>query len=155
MLEPLFRCNLACAGCGKIDYPKEILDQRLTIDQCIEAAEECGAPIISILGGEPLIHKEMPQIVEELIKGKKFVYLCTNALLMEKKMEDYKPKSVFYMVGSHLDGMKEEHDKAVCQDGVFDRRVSAIKKAKSLGFRCNVNCTIFDNVNEESLQKFF
>ena len=153
MLEPLFRCNLACAGCGKIDYPKEILDQRLSVDQCIEAAEECGAPIISIPGGEPLIHKEMPTIVEELIKRKKFVYLCTNALLMEKKMEDYKP-SPYFTWSVHLDGLKNEHDKAVCQDGVFDRCVSAIKKAKSLGFRCNINCTIFDNVNEESLKKF-
>ena len=153
MLEPLFRCNLACAGCGKIDYPKEILDQRLSVDQCIEAAEECGAPIISIPGGEPLIHKEMPTIVEELIKRKKFVYLCTNALLMEKKMKDYKP-SPYFTWSVHLDGLKNDHDKAVCQDGVFDRCVSAIKKAKSLGFRCNINCTIFDNVNEDSLKKF-
>ena len=93
MLEPLFRCNLACAGCGKIDYPKEILDQRLSVDQCIEAVEECGVPIVSIPGGEPLIHKEMPIIVEELIKRKKFVYLCTNALLMEKKMDEYTTQS--------------------------------------------------------------
>ena len=105
MLEPLFRCNLACAGCGKIDYPKEILDQRLSVDQCIEAAEECGAPIISIPGGEPLIHKEMPTIVEELIKRKKFVYLCTNALLMEKKMEEYKP-SPYFTWSVHLDGLR-------------------------------------------------
>ena len=153
MLEPLFKCNLACAGCGKIDYPKEILNQRLSVDQCIEAAEECGAPIISIPGGEPLIHKEMPIIVEELIKRKKFVYLCTNALLMEKKMGEYKP-SPYFTWSVHLDGMKEDHDKAVCQDGVFDRCVSAIKKAKSLGFRCNINCTIFDNVKEESLKEF-
>ena len=143
MLEPLFRCNLACAGCGKIDYPKEILNQRMSVDECIEAAEECGAPIISIPGGEPLIHKEMPEIVEQLIKRKKFVYLCTNAVLMEKKLSDYKP-TPYFTWSVHLDGMKKEHDKSVCQDGVFDRCVSAIKKAKSLGFRCNVNCTIFD-----------
>ena len=152
MLEPLFRCNLACLGCGKIGYPKEILDQRLSVDQCIQAAEECGAPIISIPGGEPLIHKEMPIIVEELIKRKKFVYLCTNALLMEK-LEEYKP-SPYFTWSVHLDGLKDEHDKGICQDGVFDRCVSAIKKAKSFGFRCNVNCTIFDNVNEDSLRKF-
>ncbi len=153
MLEPLFRCNLACAGCGKIDYPKEILDQRLSVEQCVEAVEECGAPIVSIPGGEPLIHKEMPIIVDELIKRKKFVYLCTNALLMEKKMSDYKPSSYFTW-SVHLDGMREEHDKSVCQDGVFDRCVSAITKAKSLGFRCNINCTIFDNVKEEALTEF-
>jgi hopanoid biosynthesis associated radical SAM protein HpnH len=125
----------------------------LSVEQCIEAAEDCGAPIISIPGGEPLIHKEMPIIVDELIKRKKFVYLCTNALLMEKKMDDYKPSSYFTW-SVHLDGLKEEHDKSVCQGGVFDRCVSAIKKAKSLGFRCNINCTIFDNVKEKSLEKF-
>ena len=153
MLEPLFRCNLACAGCGKIDYPKEILNQRLSTQECIDAAEECGAPIVSIPGGEPLIHKEMPEIVRELIKRKKFVYLCTNAVLMEKKLSDYKP-SPYFTWSVHLDGMKDEHDKAVCQDGVFDRCVSAIKKAKSLGFRCNVNCTIFNTAKEDGLKKF-
>ena len=153
MLEPLFRCNLACAGCGKIDYPKEILNQRLSTQECIDSVEECGAPIVSIPGGEPLIHKEMPEIVRELIKRKKFVYLCTNAVLMEKKLSDYKP-SPYFTWSVHLDGMKDEHDKAVCQDGVFDRCVSAIKKAKSLGFRCNVNCTIFDTAEEDGLKKF-
>ena len=143
MLEPLFRCNLACAGCGKIDYPKEILNQRLSVQECLDSVEECGAPIVSIPGGEPLIHNEMPQIVEELVKRKKFVYLCTNALLMEKKLDDYKPSSYFTW-SVHLDGLKEEHDKSVCQEGVFDRCVSAIKKAKSLGYRCNINCTIFE-----------
>ena len=153
MLEPLFRCNLACAGCGKIDYPKEILNQRLSTQECIDSVEECGAPIVSIPGGEPLIHKEMPEIVRELVKRKKFVYLCTNAVLMEKKLSEYKP-SPYFTWSVHLDGMKEEHDKAVCQEGVFDRCVSAIKKAKELGFRCNVNCTIFDNVNEDGLKNF-
>ena len=152
MLEPLFRCNLACAGCGKIDYPKEILNQRLSTQECIDSVEECGAPIVSIPGGEPLIHKEMPEIVRELIKRKKFVYLCTNAILMEKKLSEYEP-SPYFTWSVHLDGMKEDHDKAVCQDGVFDRCVSAIKKAKSLGFRCNVNCTIFDTAEEEGLKE--
>jgi len=153
MLEPLFRCNLACAGCGKIDYPKEILNQRMSVNDCIKSVEECGAPIVSIPGGEPLIHKEMPEIVEELVKRKKFVYLCTNAVLMEKKINDYKP-SPYFTWSVHLDGLKNEHDKAVCQDGVFDRCVSAIKKAKQLGFRCNVNCTIFNYANQERMEKF-
>ena len=153
MLEPLFRCNLACAGCGKIDYPKEILNQRLSVKDCIDSVEECGAPIVSIPGGEPLIHKEMPEIVRELVKRKKFVYLCTNAILMEKKIEDYKP-SPYFTWSVHLDGLKDEHDKAVCQDGVFDRCVSAIKKAKELGFRCNVNCTIFNYANQDQMVKF-
>ena len=153
MLEPLFRCNLACAGCGKIDYPKEILNQRLSTQECIDSVEECGAPIVSIPGGEPLIHKEMPEIVRELVKRKKFVYLCTNAILMEKKLSEYKP-SPYFTWSVHLDGLKEEHDKAVCQEGVFDRCISAIKKAKSMGFRCNVNCTIFDNAHEDGLKNF-
>ena len=134
MLEPLFRCNLACAGCGKIDYPKEILNQRLSAQECIDSVEECGAPIVSIPGGEPLIHREMPEIVRELIKRKKFVYLCTNAVLMEKKLSEYTP-SPYFTWSVHLDGMKEEHDKAVCQEGVFERCVSAIKKAKSFGVK--------------------
>ena len=153
MLEPLFRCNLACAGCGKIDYPKEILNQRLSVKDCIDSVEECGAPIVSIPGGEPLIHKEMPEIVRELVKRKKFVYLCTNAILMEKKIKDYNP-SPYFTWSVHLDGLKDEHDKAVCQDGVFDRCVSAIKKAKGLGFRCNVNCTIFNYANQGQMVRF-
>ena len=153
MLEPLFRCNLACAGCGKIDYPKEILNQRLSVEECINSVDECGAPIVSIPGGEPLIHKEMPEIVDQLIKRKKFVYLCTNAVLMEKKLSDYRP-TPYFTWSVHLDGLKDEHDKSVCQDGVFDRCVSAIRKAKSLGFRCNVNCTIFDYANEKNMQSF-
>ena len=153
MLEPLFRCNLACSGCGKIDYPKEILNQRLSVEECISSVEECGAPIVSIPGGEPLIHKEMPEIVDQLIKRKKFVYLCTNAVLMEKKLSDYRP-TPYFTWSVHLDGLKDEHDKSVCQDGVFDRCVSAIRKAKSLGFRCNVNCTIFDYANEKNMQSF-
>ena len=153
MLEPLFRCNLACAGCGKIDYPKEILNQRMSVNDCIKSVEECGAPIVSIPGGEPLIHKEMPEIVEELLKRKKFVYLCTNAVLMEKKINDYRP-SPYFTWSVHLDGLRNEHDKAVCQDGVFDRCVSAIKIAKQLGFRCNVNCTIFNYANRERMEKF-
>ena len=153
MLEPLFRCNLACAGCGKIDYPKEILNQRMSVKECIDSVEECGAPIVSIPGGEPLIHREMPEIVDELVKRKKFVYLCTNAVLMEKKISDYKPSSYFTW-SVHLDGLKDEHDKAVCQDGVFERCISAIKKAKSLGFRCNVNCTIFNYANEKNMKDF-
>src|SRR5499427_7218120 len=138
MLEPLFRCNLACAGCGKIDYPAEILNQRISVKDALYAAEECGAPVVSIAGGEPLLHKELPEIVEGLIKQKRFVYLCTNALLMEKKMGDYKP-SPYFTWSVHLDGSKEEHDKSVCQQGVYEKAVEAIRKAKEAGFRCNIN----------------
>src|ERR687898_3386241 len=115
MLEPLFRCNLACAGCGKIDYPAPILNRRLSLQECLDAVDECGAPVVSIPGGEPLIHKEMPQIVEGIIARKKFVYLCTNALLLEQKLDQYKP-SPYLTFSVHLDGNKERHDASVCRD---------------------------------------
>jgi hopanoid biosynthesis associated radical SAM protein HpnH len=154
MLEPLFRCNLACAGCGKIDYPAEILNQRISVADALYAAEECGAPVVSIAGGEPLLHKELPEIVDGLIKQKRFVYLCTNALLLEKKMHLYKP-SPFFTWSVHLDGSKEEHDKSVCQDGVYEKAVEAIRLAKAAGFRCNINCTFFDGTDPERAAKFF
>jgi hopanoid biosynthesis associated radical SAM protein HpnH len=154
MLEPLFRCNLACAGCGKIDYPDEILNQRISVADALAAVDECGAPVVSIAGGEPLLHRELPQIVEGIVARRKFVYLCTNALLMEKKIHQYKP-SPFFVWSVHLDGDKEMHDKSVCQEGTYDRAVSAIKKAKELGFRCNINCTLFNNVNPEQAANFF
>ena len=128
MLEPLFRCNLACSGCGKIDYPNEILNQRLSVADALGAADECGAPVVSIAGGEPLLHKEMPQIVEGLLARGKFIYLCTNALLLEKKMDLYKPHPDFSW-DIHLDGDREMHDRAVSQQGTYDRAVSAIREA--------------------------
>ena len=154
MLEPLFRCNLACAGCGKIDYPDEILNQRVSFDAAMKAVDDCGAPVVSIAGGEPLLHKELPQIVKGIIARKKFVYLCTNALLMEKRMKDYEP-SPYFVWSVHLDGDKEDHDKSVCQQGTYDRAVAAIKMAKAKGFRCNINCTLFNNADPERMAKFF
>jgi len=154
MLEPLFRCNLACAGCGKIDYPDEILNQRISVADALHAVDECGAPVVSIAGGEPLLHKELPAIVKGIIARKKFVYLCTNALLMEKRMSDYQP-SPYFVWSVHLDGDKNDHDKSVCQTGVYDRAVSAIKAAKARGFRCNINCTLFNNADPERIANFF
>ncbi|KVC68634.1 adenosyl-hopene transferase HpnH [Burkholderia stagnalis] len=154
MLEPLFRCNLACNGCGKIDYPDPILNQRLSVEECLEAVDECGAPIVSIAGGEPLLHKEMPEIVKGIMKRKRFVYLCTNALLMEKKMDDYEP-SPYFVWSVHLDGDKEMHDHSVSQDGVYDKAVAAIKEAKRRGFRVNINCTLFNDAVPERVAKFF
>lgn len=153
MLEPLFRCNLACPGCGKIDYPDEILNRRLSVAECIEAVEESGAPIVSIPGGEPLIHKEMPEIVAELVKRKRFVYLCTNALLLEKKIDLFKP-SQYLTFSIHLDGLEEHHDRAVNQKGVFQRAVKAIKLARDRGFRVNVNCTLFNNAKPDEVAEF-
>jgi hopanoid biosynthesis associated radical SAM protein HpnH len=154
MLEPLFRCNLACPGCGKIDYPDAILNRRLSVADCVQAVEECGAPIVSIPGGEPLLHKEIGEIVAELTKRKKFVYLCTNALLLEKKLHLFQP-STYLTFSVHLDGLKEEHDKAVNQKGVFDRAVKAIKLARDKGFRVNVNATLFDGLDPDRVAEFF
>ena len=154
MLEPLFRCNLACPGCGKIDYPDEILNKRLSVQECIDAVEECGAPIVSIPGGEPLIHKEIAEIVEALVARKRFVYLCTNALLLEKKLDLFKP-TPYLTFSVHLDGLEEHHDKAVAQKGTFKKAVSAIRAAKARGFRVNVNCTLFNNADPAEMAEFF
>ncbi len=154
MLEPLFRCNLACAGCGKIDYPDEILNQRLSYEQCMEAIDECGAPAVSIAGGEPLLHRDLPRIVEGFVARKKFVILCTNALLLAKKIDQYKPSK--YLTWSiHLDGDQVMHDKSVCEDGVYEKAVAAIKLAKSKGFRTQINCTLFDGADPERVATFF
>jgi len=154
MLEPLFRCNLACAGCGKIDYPDKILNQRLSVAQCLEAVDECGAPVVSIAGGEPLIHSELHKVVEGIIARKKFVYLCTNALLMEKKLDLYKP-SPYFVWSVHLDGDRGMHDHSVCQDGVYDKALAAIHKAKERGFRISINCTLFSNADPDRVASFF
>ena len=154
MLEPLFRCNLACAGCGKIDYPDEILNQRLSIKQCMDAIDECGAPAVSIAGGEPLLHRDMPKIVQGFLERDKFVILCTNALLLSKKIDQYKPDPNFTW-SIHLDGDQEMHDKSVCLDGVYEKAVAAIKLAKSKGFRTQINCTLFDGADPERTARFF
>jgi hopanoid biosynthesis associated radical SAM protein HpnH len=153
MLEPLFRCNLACVGCGKIDYPDAILNRRMSAQECWDAAEECGAPMVAIPGGEPLIHKEIGEIVRGLVERKKFVSLCTNALLLEKKLHLFEP-SPYLFFSVHLDGMKEHHDKAVSQEGVFEKAVSAIKAAQAKGFTVNVNATIFDGHSAEDIARY-
>jgi len=154
MLEPLLRCNLACPGCGKIDYPDAILNQRLSYDQCMDALDECGAPAVSIAGGEPLLHRDMPRIVKGYIAKKKFVILCTNALLLKKKMADYAP-SPYFTWSIHLDGDKQMHDHAVDQDGTYDVAIEAIELAKAKGFRVQVNCTVFDGADPAKLAAFF
>ena len=153
MLEPLFRCNLACSGCGKIDYPEETLDKRLTFENCMEAIEECGAPIVSIAGGEPLIHKDMQRIVNGYIERKKFVYLCTNALLLDRRMDDYTP-SPYLTFSIHLDGERERHDNSVCREGVFDKCTQVIEKALDRGFRVTVNCTLFQGESADEVASF-
>ena len=154
MLEPLFQCNLACAGCGKIDYPKEILQKRVSLEDALKAVDECGAPMVSIPGGEPLIHKEMPQIVAGIVARKKFVYLCTNAILLSKHIDEYQP-SKYLTFSVHLDGNKERHDESVCLEGVYEKAVAAIRLARSKGFRVTINCTLFSGENPDEVAEFF
>ena len=158
MLEPLFRCNLACAGCGKIQHPAEILRKNLTPEQCFRAVDECGAPIVSIPGGEPLLHPEIDVIVEGLVARRKYVYLCTNALLLEKHLEAALPKftpSRYLSFSVHMDGPREEHDEAVCREGTYDIAIGAIRTAIARGYRVTTNTTLFDTARPERLHGFF
>jgi hopanoid biosynthesis associated radical SAM protein HpnH len=153
MLEPLFRCNLACAGCGKIDYPDPILNRRLSVQECLDAVDECGAPMVAIPGGEPLIHKDIGAIVKGIVARKKFVSLCTNALLLEKKLGEFEP-SPYLFFSVHVDGIKKHHDKSVCMEGGFERAISGVKAALAKGFAVNVNATIFDGHPAEDIAEF-
>lgn len=153
MLEPLFRCNLACAGCGKIDYPDRILNRRLSVAECLAAVDECGAPVVSIPGGEPLLHKEIGAIVAGIVARRKFVYLCTNGLLLEKKLPEFAP-SPYLTFSVHLDGLEPEHDCSVCQPGVFARALAAIRAATAKGFRVTLNCTLFNAADAERVAGF-
>ncbi|MBE9174648.1 adenosyl-hopene transferase HpnH [Synechocystis salina LEGE 06155] len=154
MLEPLFRCNLACQGCGKIQHPTEILKQNLSPEDCFRAVEECGAPVVSIPGGEPLLHPQIDEIVRGLVARRKFIYLCTNAILLEKSLDKFQP-SPYLTFSVHLDGPREHHDKCVDRQGVFDKAVAAIKAAKAKGFRVTTNTTVFEGANVAEMQAFF
>ena len=156
MLEPLLRCNLACAGCGKIQYPPHVLKRALTVEQCLAAVEECGAPIVSIPGGEPLLYPHVGELVEELTRRRKYVYLCTNALLLREKLEQnvFAP-SKFLSFSVHMDGLREEHDASVCRDGVYDIAVDAIREAVRRGFRVTTNTTLFNTSEPMRVRDFF
>ena len=154
MLEPLFRCNLACSGCGKIQHPKEILQRHLTPEECFTAVEECGAPVVSIPGGEPLLHPQIDEIVSGLVARKKFVYLCTNGLLLEKSLDKFEP-SPYLTFSVHLDGLRERHDQCVDREGVFDKAIQAIRVAKAQGFRVTTNTTVFAGSDPQEMQEFF
>jgi hopanoid biosynthesis associated radical SAM protein HpnH len=151
-LEPLYQCNLACAGCGKIQQPDELLRRRMPVEDAIAAIEESGAPMVSIAGGEPLIHPDIDKIASELIKRRKYVFLCTNALLMEKKMDLFKP-SQYFAWAVHIDGLRERHDESVCRDGVFDKAVAAIAEAKRRGFRVTTNTTFFTHDSPDTIRR--
>ncbi|MFA6093514.1 MAG: adenosyl-hopene transferase HpnH [Elusimicrobiota bacterium] len=154
MLEPLFACNLECAGCGKIQYPPEVLRRRLSPEECRKAAEECGAPIVTVAGGEPLIHPDIDRIVTELTGIGRYVYLCTNALLLEKNLHRFKPSSRF-LLSVHLDGPEKVHDRMVCRPGVHKTAVSAIRRAKAEGFHVFTNTTVFDGESPADFRAFF
>src|SRR5262249_4922662 len=154
MLEPLFRCNLACAGCGKIQYPAQILRKNLSVEKCLQAVDECGAPMVSIPGGEPLMYPEIDRLVAELVKRKKYVYLCTNAILLKEKLHLFTP-SRYLSFSVHMDGLREEHDEAVCRDGVYDQALPAIQEALARGFRVTTNTTLFDGASPLRVREFF
>jgi hopanoid biosynthesis associated radical SAM protein HpnH len=154
MLEPLFRCNLTCAGCGKIQYPAQILRKHLTVEACLRAVEECGAPVVSIPGGEPLMYPDIDRLVTALVARKKYVYLCTNAILLKDKLDLFTP-SPYLTFSIHMDGLREDHDEAVCRDGVYDQAVEAIRAALGRGFRVTTNTTLFDNVSPLRMRQFF
>ncbi len=154
MLEPLFRCNLACAGCGKIQYPAHVLKQNLSPDECFRAVDECGAPMVSIPGGEPLMHPQIAEIVSGLVARKKYIYLCTNALLLKEKIDLFKP-SKYLTFSVHMDGEREHHDFSVCREGGFDAALEGVKEAVHLGFRVTTNTTLFDGADPNSVRAFF
>jgi hopanoid biosynthesis associated radical SAM protein HpnH len=156
MLEPLFRCNLACAGCGKIQYPPQILRKHLTVEQCLRAVDECGAPMVSIPGGEPLMYPEIGRLVRELVARKKYVYLCTNAILLKEKLDEglFTP-SKYLSFSVHMDGLRAEHDDAVCREGVYDTALEGIREALRRGFRVTTNTTLFDGASPVRMQMFF
>ena len=154
MLEPLFRCNLACAGCGKIQYPAHILKTDLSPEDCFNAVDECGAPMVSIPGGEPLMHSQIAEIVEGLVARKKYIYLCTNALLLKEKLHLFKP-SKYLSFSVHVDGQKEHHDFSVCREGGYELALDGIRAAVDAGFRITTNTTLFDGADPNSVRKFF
>jgi hopanoid biosynthesis associated radical SAM protein HpnH len=154
MLEPLFRCNLACAGCGKIQYPAHVLKMNMSPEQALKAVDECGSPMVSIPGGEPLMHPEIDKIVEGLVARKKYIYLCTNALLLREKLHLFKP-SKYLSFSVHVDGEREHHDFSVCKEGGYELAVEGIREAVKAGFRVTTNTTLFDGANPKSVRDFF
>jgi len=154
MLEPLFRCNLSCTGCGKIQYPVQILRRQLSVEECVAASDECGAPIVSVAGGEPLMHPQIAGIARALVDRRRYVYLCTNAILLERKLDEFEP-SKYLSFSVHMDGPREEHDRSVSREGVYDVAVKAIRAALARGFRVTTNTTLFEGSDPERMRRFF
>ena len=154
MLEPLFKCNLACAGCGKVQYPPHILKKLLSPEECFAAVDECGVPMVSLPGGEPLLHPQIVEIVNGLVARRKYIYLCTNALLLKERLHEFTP-SKYLTFSVHLDGQREHHDMSVCREGGYDLAVEGIKEAVARGFRVTTNATFFDGTDPNSVRSFF
>jgi hopanoid biosynthesis associated radical SAM protein HpnH len=151
-LEPLFACNLECSGCGKIQHPTEILRKRLSVDDAVAAIEECRAPMVSIAGGEPLLHPDIDKMTAALLDRKRYVYLCTNALLLERKLDRFEPHRRFSWV-VHIDGLRERHDESVSRAGTFDKAIAAIKAAQARGFRVTTNTTFFTTDSPQTIRE--
>ena len=154
MLEPLFRCNLSCTGCGKIQYPSQLLRRHLSVDECVAASDECGAPIVSVAGGEPLLHPEIAEIARALVDRRRYIYLCTNAILLERKLDEFEP-SKYLSFSVHMDGPRAEHDRSVSREGVYDVAVKAIRAALARGFRVTTNTTLFEGSDPNRMRRFF
>lgn len=156
MLEPLFRCNLACAGCGKIQYPAHILKQDLPLEDALRAVDECGAPMVSIPGGEPLLYPHIRELVDELVKRRKYIYLCTNAILLKEKLDaGWFTPSKYLSFSVHMDGRRDEHDFAVCREGTYDKAIEGIRMAVDRGFRVTTNTTLFEGTDPNAVREFF
>ncbi len=154
MLEPLHACNLTCTGCGRIREYESTIKQRLSIEECLSAVDECPAPVVSICGGEPMIYPDIGELAAKILERKKVVYLCTNGMFIRKKIKDFKPHRRFFF-NIHLDGMKQSHDIAVEREGVFDSAIDGIKAAKEAGFLVCTNTTVFKETNMQELDELF
>ena len=154
MLEPLHACNLTCTGCGRIREYKSTINEILTVEECMAAVDDCGAPIVSICGGEPLIYPEIGRLASEILARKKHIYLCTNGMFIRKRLADFKPTSrLFFNV--HLDGLEKTHDICVERDGVFREAIEGIKVAKAAGFLVTSNTTIYKETDIEEIAELF
>jgi hopanoid biosynthesis associated radical SAM protein HpnH len=154
MLEPSFRCNLKCAGCGRIREYKDILDRTLSVEECLASAREAGAPVVSVTGGEPLLLDHISSIVKGLIRQKRFVNLCTNGILLQDSLSKFAPDPRLFFV-LHLDGLAETHDQLAGKRGVFETALAAIRAARHAGFQVLINTTVYRQTDIQELQELF
>ena len=154
MLEPLHTCNLTCTGCGRIREYESTITQKLSLQQCLNAVEECGAPIVSICGGEPMLYPEIGALAAQLAERNKTIYLCTNGMFVQKRLKEFKPADRFFF-NVHLDGMEKNHDIAVEREGVFREAIQGIKAAKQAGFKVCTNTTVYKETDMNEIEEMF